>query len=101
MELSDGERRGDPEGERLTLPLTSRPEWSDVTPLPQDDGPRPVVAIAYKDDFREAMDYFRAVYRSDERSPRSLSLTTLVLSLNPANYTVCNHWLCLWRSRLY
>ena len=26
-----------------------RPAWKDVTPLPQDDGPTPVVAIAYTD----------------------------------------------------
>lgn len=26
-----------------------RPDWKDLTPIPQDDGPHPVVKIAYTD----------------------------------------------------
>lgn len=63
-------------------------DWTDVEPIPQDDGPRPVVAIAYTDAFREAMDRFRAILAKDERSPRALELTSDVIALNPANYTV-------------
>ncbi|RWR83843.1 Protein farnesyltransferase/geranylgeranyltransferase type-1 subunit alpha [Cinnamomum micranthum f. kanehirae] len=76
---------GSDEEERI--PYSLRKEWSDVTPLPQDDGPDPVVSIAYKDEFRETMDYFRAVYHSDERSARSLDLTSDAIELNPGNYT--------------
>ncbi|KAG7561430.1 Protein prenyltransferase alpha subunit [Arabidopsis thaliana x Arabidopsis arenosa] len=71
-----------------TVPLSQRSEWSDVVPLTQDDGPNPVVPIAYKEEFRETMDYFRAIYFSDERSPRALRLTEETLRLNSGNYTV-------------
>ncbi|KAL5715139.1 galactose-6-sulfurylase [Ranunculus cassubicifolius] len=70
------------------IPISQRNEWSDVTPIPQDDGPNPVVPIAYKDDFKETMEYFRAIYLADERSLRSLDLTKEVIHFNAGNYTV-------------
>ena len=62
--------------------------FSDVTPVPQDDGVQPVCRIDYKPDFTLAYDYMRAILKADERSDRALQLTTICLQLNPANYTV-------------
>ena len=70
-----------------SVPLASNAGWNDVAPVPQDDGPSPVVPIAYAADFRETMDYFRAVQLSNEHSLRTLALTERVISFNAANYT--------------
>ena len=42
--------------------------FHDITPIPQDDGPYPVCAIDYPPDFVQAMDYFRAILRTNEHS---------------------------------
>ena len=62
--------------------------FSDITPIPQNDGAQPVCRIDYKPDFTLAYDYMRAILKADERSDRALQLTTICLQLNPANYTV-------------
>ncbi|CAH8577525.1 unnamed protein product [Schistosoma turkestanicum] len=64
-----------------------RQEWNDVSPIPQDDGGRNIVNIAYSEEFVDAHDYFRAVLMKDERSERTFSLTSDILLFNPANYT--------------
>lgn len=64
------------------------PEWEDVVPIPQDDGgPNPLAAIAYTEEYSEAMSYLRAVMANDEKSDRVLSLTEDVIRMNPAHYT--------------
>ena len=63
-------------------------DWSDVKPVPQDDGPAPVAAIKYSSTYRELMNYFRAILVSEEYSARTVALTEEILTHNAANYTV-------------
>ncbi|KAI1827895.1 prenyltransferase alpha subunit [Xylaria intraflava] len=64
------------------------PEWDDVVPMPQDDPDGALAAIAYAEDYAEAMAYLRAVMAAKEYTPRSLRLTEHIISMNPAHYTV-------------
>eukprot|EP00518_Triparma_eleuthera_P000511 CAMPEP_0182457718 /NCGR_PEP_ID=MMETSP1319-20130603/3226_1 /TAXON_ID=172717 /ORGANISM="Bolidomonas pacifica, Strain RCC208" /LENGTH=296 /DNA_ID=CAMNT_0024656245 /DNA_START=142 /DNA_END=1029 /DNA_ORIENTATION=- len=68
--------------------------FSDLTPLPQEDGPHPICAIQYPQAFSETMGYFRALLKAEEVSERGLELTSLVIDTNPANYTA---W--FWRRK--
>jgi|SRR5271154_763111 len=75
----------------------SSPLWSDITPIPLIDDPlnqssdtaiQPLATIAYAPAYSEAMSYLRAVMAINEYSERALALTTDIIGMNPAHYTV-------------
>ncbi|ORY35543.1 hypothetical protein BCR39DRAFT_510606 [Naematelia encephala] len=75
------------------IPLSQRGTWTGIEPIAQDDGPNPLCAIMYANEYRDAMDYFRAIRASGEQSERVLELTETIIRDNPAHYTV-------WQYRL-
>jgi len=79
--------RDDHEGMQMQLPYSQRPEWQDVMPVPQDDGPEPLAVISYPPGFVEVHDYFRAIQQKGELTLRALWLTADVIEQNSANYT--------------
>ncbi|KAK3829707.1 MAG: hypothetical protein J3R72DRAFT_263117 [Linnemannia gamsii] len=74
--------------EQDNMPFYEKPEWADVVPIPQDDGPNPLVPIAYTKEYSTTMDYFRAMCKTQEKSERALDLTKIVIELSPSHYTV-------------
>ncbi|KAI0403654.1 putative geranylgeranyltransferase type I alpha subunit [Xylaria palmicola] len=64
------------------------PQWDDVVPIPQDEPEGALAAIAYADNYAEAMAYLRAVMAVKEHSMRCLLLTEHIIQLNPSHYTV-------------
>jgi len=53
--------------------------FSDITPIPQDDGPDAVCAIEYPREFDEAQGYLRALMKMDERSGKILNQSLQIL----------------------
>ena len=75
----------------------SSKEWEDVVPISQDEGSsNPLAAIAYTDEYSEAMSYLRALMAANEMSERVLPLTEHIISMNPAHYTVWYGPRALW-----
>lgn len=62
--------------------------WQDVVPIPQPDQTGTLAAIRYWPRYTEAMSYLRAVMADNEVSERALALTTDLIGMNPAHYTV-------------
>lgn len=69
--------------------LSDDPDWKDVEPIPLDEGgPNALAAIAYPEDYEEAMSYLRAIMAKNEMSERAYELTAAIIDANPAHYTV-------------
>ncbi|KAL5480809.1 RAM2 [Sanghuangporus weigelae] len=65
-----------------------RPEWADITPVPQHEpGANPIAPIFYTEAYKDATDYFRGVVKAGEMSERVLTLTESVIRMNPAHYS--------------
>ncbi|KAL9649450.1 hypothetical protein ABK040_000689 [Willaertia magna] len=73
------------------IPHSERDEFKDIQPIEQDEGQNPIVRIAYTDEFKDTMNYFRSILQLNEMSERSLKLTEEVIELNPANYTAWHY----------
>ena len=75
--------------------------FSDVTPIPQDDGPNPVCVIAYKEDFKQAYDYMRAILKADERSGTLRRLYMRWLPVKRRDPASLSHALCVFSTRCF
>jgi protein farnesyltransferase/geranylgeranyltransferase type-1 subunit alpha len=69
----------------------SAPEWADVEPIAQDEGPFYVVPISVSMEFQEVHGYLRALLKRDEVSERALTLTAMAIEENAANHLTWQH----------
>jgi len=70
-------------------PYGERPEWRDLTPVPQNESSfTPMAPIMYGDEYKDATNYFRAILQQGEQSERVLELTEHIIRMNPSHYTV-------------
>ncbi|KAF8186392.1 hypothetical protein BJ912DRAFT_1022793 [Pholiota molesta] len=67
--------------------FAEREEWADVQPLEQYEGANPIAPIFYTAQYKDATNYFRAIVKSGEKSPRVLELTESIIRQNPAHYS--------------
>jgi len=82
-------------GEATPRLLSEEPEWSDLTPIPQKEGVEPVVQILYDKEYSDAMGLLRAVMLKGELSARALHLTSLIIFMNSAHFTVWEFRRCV------
>ncbi|GJE85280.1 protein prenyltransferase [Phanerochaete sordida] len=78
------------ESDEDTGPLLfcERPDWTDVTPIPQYEGvSNPIAPIFYTPEYKDATDYFRGIVKTGETSERVLELTEEIIKMNPAHYS--------------
>jgi protein farnesyltransferase/geranylgeranyltransferase type-1 subunit alpha len=73
--------------EEKEVPFSQRPDFSDLSPVEQNDGLNPVCPIAYTPEFLDSMNYFRAILGKDERTERAFEVCTRVIKYNSACYT--------------
>ncbi|KAG8865619.1 CAAX geranylgeranyltransferase alpha subunit [Serendipita sp. 405] len=68
--------------------FSAREEWKDVKPIEQTELSNPLVPIFYPPEYKDALDYFRGIVATEERSERVLELTERIIRMNPAHYSV-------------
>lgn len=62
-------------------------DYSDITPIEQDDGPNALATINYNKEYADASKLLRALMLEDEKSERALAVVEEVIEWNPAHYT--------------
>lgn len=67
-------------------------DYSDITPLPiQTDVQDELCRIMYTEEYKQLMGLTRALISMNELSPRALQLTSQVIHVAPAFYTIWNY----------